>query len=120
MFIAGTTGRLFRELAAAMIGAVAFSGFLALSLAPLLCSKLLRHEERGRLARWNDDRFMRLEAWYARRLDPALERPLIPVAAVGGLLAVSGVLFLTLVSGLAPARDVRLPSATVSVSLRPA
>src|SRR3546814_1492841 len=35
MFIAGTTGMLFRELAAAMIGAVAFSGFLALSLAPL-------------------------------------------------------------------------------------
>ena len=50
MFIAGQTGLLFRELAAAMIGAVAFSGFLALSLAPMLCSKLLRHEERGRLA----------------------------------------------------------------------
>ena len=43
MFIAGQTGLLFRELAAAMIGAVAFSGFLALSLAPMLCSKLLRH-----------------------------------------------------------------------------
>src|SRR3546814_5745261 len=83
MFIAGTTGLLFRELAAAMIGAVAFSGFLALSLAPMLCSKLLRHEERGRLARWIDDRFKRLEAWYARRLDTAIERPLIPVAAVG-------------------------------------
>ena len=47
MFIAGQTGLLFRELAAAMIGAVAFSGFFALSLAPMLCSKLLRHEERG-------------------------------------------------------------------------
>ncbi len=46
MFIAGQTGLLFRELAAAMIGAVAFSGFFALSLAPMLCSKLLRHEER--------------------------------------------------------------------------
>ena len=44
MFIAGQTGLLFRELAVAMIGAIAFSGFLALSLAPMLCSKLLRHE----------------------------------------------------------------------------
>ncbi|HST36600.1 MAG TPA: efflux RND transporter permease subunit, partial [Allosphingosinicella sp.] len=52
MFIAGQTGLLFRELAAAMIGAVAFSGFFALSLAPMLCSKLLKHEERGRLAGW--------------------------------------------------------------------
>ena len=48
MFIAGQTGLLFRELAAAMIGAVAFSGFFALSLAPMLCSKLLRHEESAR------------------------------------------------------------------------
>src|SRR3546814_11284326 len=41
MFLAGNTGLLFRELAIAMIGAVAFSGFIALSLMPTLCSKLL-------------------------------------------------------------------------------
>src|SRR5688572_10144986 len=69
MFIAGQTGLLFRELAAAMIGAVAFSGFFALSLAPMLCSKLLRHEERGRMTGWIDARFRRLEEGYARRLD---------------------------------------------------
>ena len=34
-----------------MIGAIAFSGFLALSLTPMLCSKLLRQEERGTLHR---------------------------------------------------------------------
>ena len=64
MFITGQTGLLFRELAVAMIGAVAFSGFLPLSLAPMLCSKLLRHEERGRFAAWTDDRFRRVEARY--------------------------------------------------------
>ena len=64
MFIAGQTGLLFRELAAAMIGAVAFSGFFALSLAPMLCSKLLRHEERKGLTRWVDARFRRLEGAY--------------------------------------------------------
>src|SRR3712207_5932661 len=66
MFISGQTGLLFRELAVAMIGAVAFSGFLALSLTPMLCSKLLRHEERGRFAGWIDARFKRMEAGYAR------------------------------------------------------
>ncbi|PWG02144.1 efflux RND transporter permease subunit [Sphingosinicella humi] len=117
MFIAGTTGLLFRELAAAMIGAVAFSGFLALSLAPMLCSKLLRKEKRGKLAHWIDDRFKRLEAWYARRLDAVLTRPLIPMAAVGGMLALAGVLFLTSESELAPAEDVGVLSANISAPL---
>jgi multidrug efflux pump len=46
----GQTGRLFRELAVAMIAALALSGFLALSLAPMLCSKLLKRHEPGRFA----------------------------------------------------------------------
>ena len=117
MFIAGTTGLLFRELAAAMIGAVAFSGFLALSLAPMLCSKLLRHEERGRLAAWIDDRFRRLEAWYGRRLDAALARPMLPAAAVAALLVGATALFLTLESELAPAEDVGVLSANISAPL---
>ena len=80
MFIAGQTGLLFRELAAAMIGAVAFSGFFALSLAPMLCSKLLRREERRGLAAWVDRRFRRVEERYAGLLDRVLTRPLIPAA----------------------------------------
>ncbi len=114
MFIAGQTGLLFRELAAAMIGAVAFSGFFALSLAPMLCSKLLRHEERGRLAAWVDRRFRALEGAYARHLDGALKRPLIPLAAVVGFLAVAGALFATLQSELVPAEDVGILSANIS------
>ncbi|HYD38651.1 MAG TPA: efflux RND transporter permease subunit, partial [Allosphingosinicella sp.] len=114
MFIAGQTGLLFRELAAAMIGAVAFSGFLALSLAPMLCSKLLRYEERGRLARFIDDRFRRFEALYSRRLDTVLRRPLIPMAGVALFLAASGALFLTLKSELVPAEDVGILSANVN------
>jgi multidrug efflux pump len=44
----------------------------------MLCSKLLRHENRGRLAAWIDDRFGRLEARYAGALDRVLRRPLVP------------------------------------------
>src|SRR3546814_18884840 len=75
MFIAGQTGLLFRELAIAMIAAVAFSGFVALSLAPMLCSKLLRRTKRGRIAAWVDERFQRLEASYTRGLGRVLARP---------------------------------------------
>src|SRR6185295_4364820 len=96
MFIAGQTGLLFRELAAAMIGAVAFSGFFALSLAPMLCSKLLKHEERKGVAAWVDRRFRKVEALYARGLDRVLTRPLLPVGAVALFLVASASVFFLL------------------------
>ncbi|PTQ11509.1 multidrug transporter AcrB [Sphingomonas oleivorans] len=106
MFIAGQTGMLFRELAAALIGSVAFSGFLALSLAPMLCSKLLRHEERGRLAHWIEARFQRIEVRYAAMLDGALARPLIVLASVAAFIVAAGFLYTLLRSELAPQEDV--------------
>jgi multidrug efflux pump len=114
MFISGQTGLLFRELAAAMIGAVAFSGFLALTLAPMLCSKLLRHEERGRFAAFIDRHFRRLEDWYSRALDRVLKRPLVPGLAVVLLLAGSASLFTMINSELAPAEDVGIVQAQLS------
>ncbi|MEO8141461.1 MAG: efflux RND transporter permease subunit [Sphingomicrobium sp.] len=114
MFISGQTGLLFRELAVAMIGAIAFSGFLALSLAPMLCSKLLRHEERGRFASGVDRRFKRLESAYTSRLDKVLVKPRFAVIGVGALLVGAGFLFTTLESELAPPEDVGVLSANIS------
>ncbi|MGZ8350330.1 MAG: efflux RND transporter permease subunit, partial [Allosphingosinicella sp.] len=114
MFIAGQTGLLFRELAAAMIGAVAFSGFFALSLAPMLCSKLLRHEQRGRFTGWVDDRFRRLEGFYVRRLDQVIRRPLLPAAFVLLFIVGAGFLFATLRSELVPAEDIGIINANLS------
>ncbi|HAF41936.1 MAG TPA: AcrB/AcrD/AcrF family protein [Sphingobium sp.] len=114
MFLAGQTGLLFRELAIAMIAAIAFSGFISLSLAPMLCSKLLRTAERGRLARWVDARFQRLEDGYARWLDAVLRRPLLPLAGVLIFLAIGGFFFTRLPSELAPAEDTGVVEAQIS------
>jgi multidrug efflux pump len=114
MFITGQTGLLFRELAAAMIGAVAFSGFLALSLAPMLCSKILRYQERGRLAAFVDRRFKGLERRYGSGLDRVIARPLIPGIAVLLLVAGSIFLFTRLQSELAPTEDTGILSVNVS------
>lgn len=105
MFIAGQTGLLFRELAAAMIGAVAFSGFFALSLTPMLCSKLLKHQERKGFTAWVDRRFRSLEQRYARSLDWTLRRPLVPVLATVVFVVGAGLLFPQLQSELAPTED---------------
>jgi multidrug efflux pump len=114
MFIAGQTGLLFRELGVAMIGSLAISGFLALSLAPMLCSKLLRHENRGRFAAAIDDRFGRLEARYAGGLDRMIRKPLVPLVVLGLFLAGAGALFFTLQSELVPQEDAGILSAQLS------
>jgi len=46
VFLQGITGRLFREFSIVMAGAVTISAFLALSLTPMVSTKLLRHEKR--------------------------------------------------------------------------
>jgi multidrug efflux pump len=116
MFLAGQTGLLFRELAVAMIAAVAFSGFISLSLAPMLCSKLLRHSKRGGLTQWIDDRFQALETRYARLLDGALKRPLLPLAGVALFLVASAGLFMLLPSELAPSEDTGVAQGNITAA----
>ena len=48
-FTPGRTGRLFLEFAITLAGAVAVSGFVALTLTPMMCSKLLKHSEKKSL-----------------------------------------------------------------------
>jgi multidrug efflux pump len=71
----------------------------------MLCSKLLRHESRGRLTGWVDDRFRQLEGFYARRLDWVLRKPLLPLIGVTGFLVLAGLAFMTLKSELVPGED---------------
>lgn len=109
-FIAGNIGALFRELAGAMIGAVAFSGFIALSLTPMLCSKLLRPEAEGgehnAFNRWFDRQFARLSARYRSALEAIIDRPL--AVGLAALLFVGGCLALAtrVNSELAPEEDI--------------
>lgn len=53
-FTPGRTGRLFIEFALALAGAVVVSGFIALTLSPMMCSQLLRHNPNP----WFFDRWM--------------------------------------------------------------
>ena len=44
-FQGGLTGALFREFAFTLAGSVIVSGVVALTLSPMMCSKLLRHDD---------------------------------------------------------------------------
>ena len=52
-FMEGNTGRLFRELSVALAGAVAISAFVALTLTPMMSSKLVRPHRTRRPTRLN-------------------------------------------------------------------
>jgi multidrug efflux pump len=105
-FMEGNTGRLFRELSVALAGAVMISGFVALSLTPMMCSKLIRpHTEPRGLNAWIHGRFNRLTESYRRRIASTVGRPLIFGAVLAGSALLSLVLFNVVPKELAPAED---------------
>ena len=72
-FTPGRTGRLFAEFALALAGAVVVSGFVALTLSPMMCSKLLKHNPTpGRFDRGMEAVFIGLTRGYGRVLAAAL------------------------------------------------
>ena len=105
-FAEGRTGKLFLEFALTLAGAVVVSGFVALTLTPMLCSKLLRHEtSQSRLQRWLGDRLDDLDAGYKKLLQRALEkqRMVVTVAVIVGISC--GGLMMLLQRELAPLED---------------
>lgn len=75
-FVGGLTGTLFVEFAFTLAGSVLISGIIALTLSPMLASRLLKGhadgQASGRLEAWLDARFEGLQARYQRRLHGAL------------------------------------------------
>jgi multidrug efflux pump len=105
-FATGRTGRLFIEFALALAGAVLVSGFVALTLSPMMCSKLLRHETRHS-AVYNaiEGFFHGLTAHYRQALGWALHHRVWIVAAALVVAGASVVLFKGLRSELSPLED---------------
>jgi len=72
-FTPGRTGRLFIEFALALAGAVLVSGFVALTLSPMMCSLLLKHNPKpGRFDRFMERALTALENAYGRLLSRVL------------------------------------------------
>ena len=105
-FITGNTGRLFSEFALTVAGAVLVSGFVALTLTPMMCSKLLKHEKRHN---WfynvTEQGLLKLNQAYRIALGHALNvRWLVLVLGLSAA-GFGGWVFTTLKSELAPVED---------------
>lgn len=110
-FLQGNTGRLFRELSVALAAAVAISAFVALTLTPMMASKLLKPHagphavHSNRVSEWLNARFEGLAARYRRLLDRHVGRTWLFGGVMLAALAVAALLFRMLPSELAPAED---------------
>jgi len=104
-FLTGSTGRLFQEFALALVGAVLVSAFVALSLVPMLCSKLLKPTTHNRFYTVTEGWLQSLFKLYERMLRRALK--LRPLVVLAGVIAAGASYFLlnALESELAPFED---------------
>ena len=105
-FVSGVTGALFREFAFTLAGAVIVSGFIALTLSPMMCSRLLRHDMgQGWFGQFVDKSFERLRRAYQRRLHSTLNFRALTLLILVGVLALTAVMYMSTPRELAPEED---------------
>ena len=105
-FTPGRTGRLFGEFALTLAGAVLVSGFVALTLTPMMCSKLLRHNPSPtRFDRFMENVLVRLARGYSAVLRWTLDRRWLVVLVMLLSAATGGGLFMSAKSELSPLED---------------
>ena len=105
-FLEGNIGRLFSEFAVSMAIAVVFSSFVALSLAPVLCSKMLSAERvSNRLSGRVEGFTGKLENGYRKLLERLIPRPWLTAMVLLTSLAASALLFLEVPREYAPQED---------------
>ena len=102
----GNTGRLFSEFGISMAGAVLFSSFVALTLTPMMCSKILKQKKSDNLFYRNSEKgFLKLNKGYEWLLDKTLSFPIIIVAIGIAFSAASYSLYKEVPKEFAPTED---------------
>ncbi|MGA9367294.1 MAG: efflux RND transporter permease subunit, partial [Steroidobacteraceae bacterium] len=105
-FQTGLTGALFTQFAFTLVGGITISAIVALTLSPMMCSRIFSAEmEEGRFARLVDRWFSRLRSGYQRMLTSWLETWPVLIVLLVLLLASLPYLFMTSTSELAPQED---------------
>ncbi|HEX8724447.1 MAG TPA: efflux RND transporter permease subunit [Gemmatimonadaceae bacterium] len=108
MFMGGQIGRLFKEFAVTIAVAILVSGFVSLTLTPMLCSRLLKSKREEHHGRWftaTERQFQRALASYERSLGWVMEHRGYALGFSAAVLALTAVLFAAVPKGLFPPDD---------------
>jgi hydrophobe/amphiphile efflux-1 (HAE1) family protein len=108
VFMGGIIGRLLNEFAITIVTAVLVSGFVSISLTPMLCSRMLRSEHgarHGRMYQWSERAFDRVQGFYRRTLSRGLEHRAFVLGVFLVLVVATGFLAVTIKKGFLPNDD---------------
>ncbi len=105
-FMGGLTGALFKEFAFTLASAVLISGIIALTLSPMMCSKILPAQNaNGKFAQFLDRVFNRIKLRYEHALDSLLQTRAIVLVLAGVVLLMLPYLYITTAKETAPEED---------------
>ena len=104
-FTQGLTGDVFREFAFTLAGAVIISGFVALTLSPMMCGRILQKTQGNRYTHWLDASMENLKQRYMRFLTSMLRIRFIVVLGVIGIAVLGAWMYTGLRTELAPTED---------------
>jgi len=109
LFMGGIVGRMFREFAITISMTILISGFVSLTLTPMLGSRLLKPHEKGerhnRLYRISEDAFNAMLGFYERTLKSVLHHKRITLAATLLTLVASAYIYTAIPKGFFPTED---------------
>ncbi|PTL78907.1 efflux RND transporter permease subunit [Vitiosangium sp. GDMCC 1.1324] len=111
LLMGGIIGRLFREFAVTVSVAIIMSGILSLTVTPMMCAWLIRHESHethGRLYRWSERLFEGMVDVYRRSLDRVLRHPVLTLAVTLATLGATVWLYWVSPKGFFPQEDTGL------------
>jgi multidrug efflux pump len=114
LFMTGIVGRMFREFALTLTIAVITSAVVSLTLTPMMCSRLLRHDRGGegnRITRAFNRALDGVVEGYRRSLEWVLRRQTMTILVTAGTLALTIWLYLIIPKGFLPPQDTGLINA---------
>jgi len=108
LFMGGVIGRLFREFAVTLAVTIILSAVVSLTLTPMMCSRILRHnpkEQQGRFFKASERVFENIIAFYGRTLKFVLEYQTITLIIAAVTLALTVFLYIIIPKGFFPTQD---------------
>jgi multidrug efflux pump len=114
LFMTGLVGRMFREFALTLTIAVVMSAVVSLTLTPMMCAKLLRHERHGggnRIANWLNGAVDGSVKFYGRTLEWVLRHQKLTLLVTAITVAATVWLYVIVPKGLLPLQDTGLITA---------
>jgi len=109
LFMQDVVGRLFREFAVTLAVTILISAVVSLTLVPMLCAKLLKHQPASARSQTDSGRwFAALVEWYGRKLTWVLDHQRLTLYVAAGTLALTAILYVLIPKGFFPDQDTGL------------